>query len=103
MDRIHGQEVVAMAKLEVHDLHGGLDLSQLSGLSRAALSHHVLQQEAVLADSLHGLQQIRPQVHFVGQLQLLLLVEETKQSRQCTGKVASVRIMFKLCWDTMTF
>jgi hypothetical protein len=32
-----------------------------------------VQQQAVLADPLHGLQQVRPQVHLVPQLQLLLL------------------------------
>lgn len=81
VDGVHGQQVVAMPKLEVDDLQGGLDLSHLSGLSRTALPHHILQQQAVLTDPLHRLQQVRPQVHLIPQLQLLLLVfEEKRQS-----------------------
>lgn len=68
VDGVHGQQVVAVAELEVDDLQGGLDLSHLSGLSRATLPHHVLQQQAVLADPLHRLQQVRPQIHLIPQL-----------------------------------
>ena len=83
VDGVHGQQVVAVAELEVDDLQGGLDLGHLSGLSWTALPHHVLQQQAVLTDPLHGLQQVGPQVHLVPQLQLLLLVyEERRQSAQ---------------------
>ena len=73
VDIVHGQQVVAMAKLEVDDLQGGGELRPLTGVSRATLEGHIVQQQAVLADPLHGLQQVRPQVHLVPQLQLLLL------------------------------
>lgn len=90
VDGIHGQQVVAMAELEVDDLQSGLDLSHLSGLSWTALPHHVLQQQAVLTDPLHRLQQVRPQIHLIPQLQLLLLVCE--ESRQCSGS-----LMLEMC------
>lgn len=83
MDGVHGQQVVAVAELEMDNLQSGLDLSHLSGLSRTTLPHHVLQQQAVLTDPLHRLQQVRPEVHLIPQRQLLLLVyEERRQTSQ---------------------
>lgn len=88
LDGIHGQKVVAMAKLEMDDLQSGFDFSQLSGLSWTTFHHHVLQQQAVFTDPLHGLQQIRPQVHFIAQLHLLLLGrEEQNQTDYLTSDV----------------
>lgn len=72
-DGVHGQQVVAVSELEVDDFQSCFHLGRLSALSRAALPHHVLEQQAVLADSLHRLEQVRPQVHLVAQFQLLLL------------------------------
>lgn len=79
VDGIHGQQVVAVAELEMDDLQCSLNLSHLSGLSRTTLPHHVLQQQAILTDPLHRLEQVRPEVHLVPQLQLLLLVYEGRR------------------------
>lgn len=54
----------------------------LSGLSRSTLPHDILEQQAVLADSLHRLEQVRPQVHLVAKVQLLLLVRGKWKSRR---------------------
>lgn len=80
LDGVHGQEVVAMAKLEMDDLQCGFDLGHLSGLSWPTICHHVLQEQAVFTDPLNGLQQVRPQVHFIAQFQLLLLEREEKNA-----------------------
>lgn len=72
-DGVHGQQVVAVSELEVDDFQSCFHLGRLSGSARPTLPHHVLEQQAVLADSLHRLEQVRPQVHLVAQLQLLLL------------------------------
>lgn len=56
VDGVHGQQVVAMAKLEMDDLQRGLDISHLSAVSGTALPHHVMKQQAVFTDPLHGLQ-----------------------------------------------
>lgn len=100
VDGIHGQQVVSMAELEVDDLQGGLDLSQLSGLSRTALPHHVLQQQAVLTDPLHGLQQVGPQVHFVPELQLLLLVKGRGEQTCEDRLMCSAQMLSALCDST---
>lgn len=76
LDGIHGQKIVAVAKLEMDDLQSGFDFGYLSGLSWTTFHHHVLQQQAVFTDPLHGLQQVRPQVHFITQFHLLLLEHE---------------------------
>ncbi len=82
-DGVHGQQVVAVAELELDDLQSGFDLSHLSSLCRATLPHHVLQQQAVLTDPLYRLQQVRPQIHLIPKLQLLLLAyKERRQSGQ---------------------
>lgn len=93
LDGVHGQEVVAVAKLVMDDLQGGLDLGHLSGLSGTAVCHHVLQQQAVFTDPLNGLQQVRPQVHFIAQFQLLLLEREEKN--QSGEKCAEISLRFK--------
>lgn len=80
LDGVHGQEVVAMAKLEMDDLQCGFDLGHLSGLSWPTICHHVLQEQAVFTDPLNGLQEVRPQVHFIAQFQLLLLEREEKKA-----------------------
>lgn len=56
VDGVHGQQVVAMAKLEMDDLQSGLDISHLSAVSGTTLPHHVMKQQAVFTDPLHGLQ-----------------------------------------------
>lgn len=76
LDGIHGQKVVAVAKLEMDDLQSGFHFGYLSGLSWPTFHHHVLQQQAVFADPLHRPQQVRPQVHFIAQFHLLLLEHE---------------------------
>lgn len=82
---VHGQQVVAVAQLVMDDFQSSFDLSHLPGLSRSTLPHHVLQQQAVLTDPLHRLQQVRPEVHLIPQLQLLLLVyKERRQSSHWT-------------------
>lgn len=86
MDGIHGQQVVAMAQLELDDLQCGLDLSHLSGLCWTTVPHHVLQQQAVLTDALHRLQQVRPQVHLIPKLQLLLLSNEAMRKSITKGE-----------------
>lgn len=58
VDGVHGQQVVAMAKLEMDDLQRGLDISHLSAVSGTTLPHHVLKQQAVFTDPLHGLQEV---------------------------------------------
>lgn len=90
---VHGQQVVAMAELEMDDLQGNFDLSHLSVLSWPTLPHHVLQQQAVLTDPLHRLQQVGPEVHLITQLQLLLLVCEEKRDR-VVNKPAAVLQMY---------
>lgn len=57
-DGVHCQQVVAMTELEVDDLQSCFHFSRLFGLSRAALPHDVLEQQAVLADPLHRLEQV---------------------------------------------
>ena len=44
VDVVHGQQVVAMAKLEVDDLQGGGELRPLLCVPRTTLHGHVLQQ-----------------------------------------------------------
>lgn len=69
-----------MVKLEVDDLQCCLDLRDLSELFWSTLPHHVLQQQAVLTDALHRLQQVGPQVHLIPQLQLLLLKRQQRKT-----------------------
>lgn len=93
LDGIHGQEVVAVAKLEINDFQSGFDFGQLFGLSWTTFQRHVLQQQAIFADPLHGLQQVRPQVHFVPEFHLLLLEqEEQDQTRDLTCGFKSHRL-----------
>lgn len=80
-DGVHCQQVVAMTELEVDDFQSCFHFSCLSGLFRATLPHEILEQQAVLADPLHGLEQVRPQVHLVAEFQLLLLVRGKWKSR----------------------
>lgn len=64
-DGVHCQQVVAMTELEVDDFQSSFHFSSLFGLSWAALPHDVLEEQTVLADPLHRLEQVRPQVHLV--------------------------------------
>lgn len=97
-DGVHGQQVVAMVKLEVDDLQRRLDLRNLPELFWSTLPHHVLQQQAVLTDALHGLQQVGPQVHLVLQLQLLLLKQQQKKNGALmSGGGESLRFVLERC------
>lgn len=73
-DGVHGQQVVAVAKLELDHVGGGQKRRQLRLLSRALLLlDEVGEQQRVLAHPLDRLQQVGRQVHLVAQFHLLPL------------------------------
>ena len=71
--RVHGQQVVAVAQLEAHHLLGRRQVGEFRLLVDAALLEQLLQQQRVLAHALHRLQQVTGQVHLVAQIRLLRL------------------------------
>lgn len=70
---IHGQQVIAVAKLKLDHVLSRAQVTQLLLLRLAALLDQVLQQERIFAHPLDGLQQIGGQVHLVSELHLLIL------------------------------
>ncbi len=78
LDVVHGQQVVAVAELELDDVQRGVYLEPLVSRVRSGLTltQHVLQQQAVFTDALHRLQQIWGQIHLITQ-QLLLVLQFT--------------------------
>lgn len=72
-DGVHGQQVVAVAKLELDHVGGVLQRSKLRLLSAAHLLGEVREQQGVFTHPLDGLQQVGRQVHLIAQLQLLPL------------------------------
>lgn len=79
---VHGEQVVAVAELELDDVQRGLYLEPLVSRMRSGLTltQHVLQQQPVFTDALHGLQQIRGQIHLITQ-QLLLLLQSRDRTK----------------------
>ncbi|KAF3839835.1 hypothetical protein F7725_018552 [Dissostichus mawsoni] len=74
---IHGQQVVAMAKLKLDHLLCGAEVAQLLLLGLTALLDQVFQQQSVFTHPLDGLQQVGGQVHLVPELHLHVLEGET--------------------------
>lgn len=70
---IHGEQVIAVAKLKLDHVLSRAQVAQLLLLRLAALLDQVLQQERVFAHPLDGLQQIGGQVHLVPELHLFIL------------------------------
>ena len=91
-DGVHGQQVVAVAKLEVDGVSGGLQgaealllLLLLLLLGGAELLQEVLQEERVLTHPLDGLQQVGGQIQPVPQDQLLHLGPQGERSHHEEG------------------
>lgn len=77
-----------MTQLETDHVCGSLELAQLllPGGAAASLPHQVLQQQQVLAHTLHGLQQVGGQVHLVTQLLLLVLQGPGREGQPGPGR-----------------
>ena len=83
---IHSQPVVAMTKLKFDYLLCGAEVTQLLLPGRTALLDQVFEQQCIFTHPLDGLQQVGRQVHFVTELQLLIL-ETDSEDCWCGSKV----------------
>lgn len=78
-DGVHGEQVVAVAKLELDHAGGGLQRGVLRLLSSSHLLHEVGEEQSVFTHPLDRLQQVGGQIHLIPQLHLLPLGGERKE------------------------
>lgn len=72
-DSVHGEKVVAVAKLKFDHVFCRAEVAQLLLLRLTALLDQVFEQQGIFAHPLDGLQQVGSQVHLVPQLDLFVL------------------------------